>query len=127
MIMFIDDDSDMRDMCTLFLESQGYQITAAASAADGLRKIREEQPELVISDCAMPGMSGVELSECLRADPQTAHLPILLISASMRCEMGAKVSWDGFLRKPFLAETLLLEVQKLLAGIAAGAKGKVGV
>lgn len=127
MIMLIDDDVGMLDMCTLFLESKGYQITPAASAAEALIKIKRGDHELVISDCTMPGMSGLELSQTLRADPLTAHLPILLMSASMRSEVANSTCYDTFLRKPFLAEKLLVEVQKLLAGIAGSSNNKHGV
>lgn len=119
MILIVDDDMAMAETCLMFLESQGFEVNIASSGAEALARIRKGSPELLISDCVMPGMSGVELSERLRADPSTAKLPILLISGSMRREVASGASFDGFLRKPFLAENLLLEVRKLIAGISA--------
>ena len=116
MIMLVDDDIGMREICSLFLESEGFEVHVAANGADALLKMQETPPDLLITDCAMPGMTGVELSESLRADPMTAHIPILLISASLRRDIACSDCYDGFLRKPFLAEKLLVEVQKLLAG-----------
>lgn len=119
MIMLIDDDIGMREVCSLFLESKGFEVSTAASGAEALGMMKKVSPDLVISDCAMPGMSGVELSESLKADPSTAQVPILLMSASLRCDIANSSSYQGFLRKPFLAETLLAEVNKLLHDVAA--------
>lgn len=119
MILIVDDDAGMTEACSMFLEAQGLDVSVAASGVEALSKISGASYQLVISDCAMPGMGGVELSERLKADPSTAHLPILLMSASLRCEIGKSSSYDAFLRKPFLAENLLLEVRKLLAGVDA--------
>lgn len=117
MILIVDDDEGLADTCSMYLEANGFEVSVAASGADALLRIHGTSPELVISDCAMPGMSGVELSERLKADPLTAQMPILLMSASLRCEVANSTSYDAFLRKPFLGENLLLEVRKLLDGV----------
>ena len=117
MILIVDDDVGMAETCSMLLEAHGFDVSVAASGAEALLKISGRPHELVISDCAMPGMSGVELSERLKADPSTAELPILLMSASLRCEVANSTSYDAFLRKPFLAENLLVEVRKLLEGV----------
>ena len=122
MILIVDDDVGITETCSMFLEAEGFDVSVAASGAEALSKIRGASHELVISDCAMPGMSGVELSERLKADPSTAQLPILLMSASLRCDIAKGTSYDAFLRKPFLAENLLVEVHKLLDGAAAADK-----
>lgn len=119
MIMLVDDDVDMRDVCSLFLESKGYEVSVAASAAEAIQKMQGVTYELVISDCTMPDTSGVELSQSLKAHAATAQVPILLMSASARRDVADSTSYDAFLRKPFLAESLLVEVQKLLSGVAA--------
>lgn len=111
MIMLIDADVGMRDMCSLFLESKGFQVNVAANGPEALCQMRDGSHELVISDC---GISGVELCANLRADPSTARLPILLMSASMRRDVADGASCDAFLRKPFLAESFLAQVRTLL-------------
>jgi two-component system chemotaxis response regulator CheY len=118
MILIIDDDESMAETCSMYLEAHGFNVSIAASGAEALARIQANSHELIISDCAMPGMSGVELSEKLRGDPSTATLPILLMSASLRCEIADSLSYDAFLRKPFLAENLLVEVRKLLGASA---------
>jgi len=114
MIMIVDDDVAMAENCSMYLESCGFEVEVAASGSEALSRIDGHTTELVISDCAMPNMNGLELSKALKAEPSTATLPILLMSASMRCEVAPGLSYDSFLRKPFLAETLLMEVRKLL-------------
>jgi two-component system chemotaxis response regulator CheY len=108
----------MAETCSMFLEAHGFDVSVAASGAEALARIQGKSHQLIISDCAVPGMSGVELSEKLRGDPSTATLPILLMSASLRCEIANSSSYDAFLRKPFLAENLLVEVRKLLGASA---------
>lgn len=119
MILIVDDDEAMADTCSMFLESQGFEVSIASCGAQALGIIRDESPELMISDCVMPGMSGLELSSKLKADPVTAHMPILLMSGSLRGDVARNGNFDAFLRKPFLAENLLLVVRNLLIGSSA--------
>lgn len=114
MILIVDDDVAMAENCSMFLETKGFDVCVAGSGAEALSRIFDNLPELVISDCSMPGMTGIELSKRLKDNPSTAALPIVLMSASLRCDAAPGSSYDSFLRKPFLAEKLLEEVQKLL-------------
>lgn len=98
----------------MFLEAKGFQVCTAASGAEALARVADHVPELLISDCSMPGMGGVELSACMKAGAATAAVPILLMSASLRCEVAPGLAYEGFIRKPFLATKLLEEVEKLL-------------
>lgn len=114
MILIVDDDSAMAETCSMMLESHGFEVNVAFNGVDALAKIGATSHELVISDCAMPGMTGMELSQRLKADPLTAQLPVLLMSGSLRSEIAQGTRIESFLRKPFLAENLLREVRKLL-------------
>ena len=119
MIIIVDDDEAMADTCSMLLEAHGFEVSIASSGAEALSRTKGAPHQVVISDCAMPEMSGLQLSEKLKEDPVTAAMPILLMSGSLRGEVADGSSYDGFLRKPFLAENLLVEVRKLLAGEAA--------
>lgn len=114
MILLVDDDESMTDTCSLMLEAHGYEVSVAENGSSALSQMQEGAYELLISDCMMPGMSGMDLSNQLRADPRTADCPILLMSALRRCDIAPGNNYDGFLRKPFLAENLLLEVARLI-------------
>lgn len=119
MILIVDDDVAMAETCAMLLESHGFDVGTACSGAEALVMMNAGSHDLVISDFAMPGMNGLELSDRIRTAPATAHLPILLMSASRRCDIGHDASYDAFLRKPFLAEDLVGEVRKLLAAVPA--------
>lgn len=126
MILIVDDDSDLAENCSMMLESHGYDVSVVLSAADALACIARQEPDMVISDCCMPGMGGLELSQQLKGRLAEAQLPILLMSGSLQCEVAVGSSYDGFLRKPFMAEELLLEVRKLLQKYAAPNNETVG-
>lgn len=114
MILIVDDDSDFVENCSMVLESYGYDVSTALSASEALAKISDHQPDLLIADCQMPDISGVQLSEQLRTRPASERFPILLMSSSLRSRVAPGNSYDAFLKKPFLAEALLLEVRRLL-------------
>lgn len=116
MILIADDDADLAENCSMMLESHGYDVSVVASGMEALAKIAEQAPELLISDCCMPGMSGPQLCDELKARPAGKDFPILLMSGSMKCQVAPRSSFDAFLRKPFMAEELVAEVRKLLQG-----------
>ena len=114
MILIADDDSDFAENCSMLLESYGYDTKVALSGAEALAKISDTQPELLISDCCMPDFTGLQLSEQIKASPSMTGVPILLMSGYLQCRVAPGKSYDAFLRKPFLAEELLVEVRRLL-------------
>lgn len=126
MILIADDDSDFAENCSMMLESYGYDVSVVLSAEEALVTISARQPELLISDCCMPEMSGLQLSEQLKARPADGQFPILLMSGSLQCRVAGGTSYDAFLRKPFLAEDLLFEVRKLLQNCAGSAHRQEG-
>jgi two-component system chemotaxis response regulator CheY len=114
MILIVDDDANLAENCSMYLESCGYDVSVALSGEDALSQIKERQPELLISDCCMPDMSGLQLSEQLNAGPGGSQFPILLMSGWLQCQIAPGKSYDAFIKKPFLAENLLNQVEKLL-------------
>lgn len=127
MILIVEDDVDLAETCSMVLESSGYQVQVAHDAEEALRKIDEQKPDLLISDCIMQGRTGLELSKQLREHYSRSTLPILLMSGSLRSQVAYGDSFDAFLSKPFLAESLLLEVKKLLNQAAAASPKPVGI
>lgn len=116
MILIVDDDPALADNCAALLEVYGYATTVALSGREALDKIAvpDTHLDLLISDCTMPGINGMELSRRVRASAQTCMAPILLMSGSLECDIVVGDSYDAFMRKPFLAEALLAEVRRLL-------------
>lgn len=114
MILIVEDDVDLAETCLMVLETCYQDVQVAHSAEEALVKIAERQPDLVISDCVLPGRSGLELCQQLRSHHPRGTLPLILMSGSLRSQVAHGDSYDAFLNKPFPAESLLAEVERLL-------------
>lgn len=114
-ILIVDDESNMRFLIRMILESAGYDVVEAPHGAAALEQVRKSPPDLVVTDLMMPVMTGRELVERLRADPVTAGIPIVVISANPRAAVEAA---DAVLGKPFDPDALL-EATRSLSGEAA--------
>jgi CheY-like chemotaxis protein len=111
-ILIVDDESSMRFLLRMILESAGYQVLEAHHGAAALERVKESRPNLVVTDLMMPVMNGRELIGRLRADPEMASIPILLLSANPHAEVTAV---DAILGKPFDPEAVV-EAARSLAG-----------
>ncbi|WP_241472735.1 SpoIIE family protein phosphatase [Mycolicibacterium neoaurum] len=113
-VLVADDNADMRHYITRLLTGAGYAVEEASDGRHALDIIRSRPPELVVSDVMMPHLDGLELVATLRADPRTAALPVLLLSARAGAEAsidGLRAGADDYLVKPFAASELLARVQ----------------
>ncbi|MGD0239201.1 MAG: response regulator [Streptosporangiaceae bacterium] len=107
-ILVVDDEPDQRFLLRRILLRAGYEVSEANDGAAALRA--ESAPDLVVTDVMMPVMNGVELIRCLRADPATAHIPILAASGDTHLAGAA----DAVLTKPYEWSHLLALVDTLL-------------
>jgi CheY-like chemotaxis protein len=110
-ILVVEDDLDIRLLLRLLFEAAGHEVLEAHHGAAAIECIKESPPDLVITDIAMPVMDGRELVERLRSDPETAAIPVLVVSAHTRPEVPGA---DGALAKPFLPEEVLEASRALL-------------
>jgi PAS domain S-box-containing protein len=111
-VLVADDNADMREYLTRLLRPR-YAVRVVSDGAAALAAIREEPPDLVVSDVMMPGLDGMELVAAVRADPRTARIPVLLLSARAGQESaveGLAAGADDYLVKPFSAAELLARV-----------------
>ncbi len=100
-VLVVDDDPSIVDLVTVALEDEGYRVVSAAGAA-ALPLARAAQPVVILLDLMMPGMDGGEVSAHLRADPTTAAIPIVVMSAQDRPgAMSVRLLIDDRLPKPF--------------------------
>src|ERR1700738_665558 len=88
-ILIVDDEPDIRFLMRLIFEAAGYQVTEARHGVAGLKSIKARQPDLVTTDVMMPMMDGLEFIERLRGDPETAAIPILVVSGNAELATGA--------------------------------------
>ncbi|WP_407892554.1 response regulator [Scytonema sp. NUACC26] len=112
-ILLVDDNADMRDYMKRLL-SQHYQVQAVADGVAALAAVRQQLPDLVITDVMMPQLDGFGLLRELRANPDTKALPIILLSARAGKESsveGLEAGADDYLIKPFSARELLARVE----------------
>lgn len=116
-ILVVDDTPMNVKLLRDLLLVRGYQVETAASGEQGLAKVAEWRPDLVLLDVVMPGMSGYEVCRSLRADPATAALPVILVTALDPNEervKGLEAGADDFLSKPVNQPELIARVRSLL-------------
>ena len=117
-ILIIEDDPATQRLVDYTLRHEGYEVISASNGLEGLRKAREESPDLVILDIMLPGLDGYEICHRLRADPSTESMAILMFSAKAQDidkETGLKVGADDYLTKPSPPATIVAKVKELLA------------
>ena len=116
-VLVVDDDRVIQQLLEVNLELEGYEVVATASdGKEALEKIRELRPDLVILDIMMPKMDGLEVCRRLRADPQLAAIPVVLLSAraqDMDIREGLELGASAYLTKPFDPVELLEVVGRL--------------
>lgn len=128
-ILVVDDSSDNRLVYGALFEFVGFRVLEADNGDQGVRAARAWLPDVVVMDVAMPVMNGIEATRILKADPRTASIPLLILSAqdavSVRREAFV-AGCDAFLGKPAAPQRVLAEMERLLAaaptrvGTAAG-------
>ena len=114
-ILVVDDEPNMRFLVRITLEGAGYDVVEAHHGVAALERAKESRPDLVVTDLMMPVMSGRELIDRLRSNPETAAIPILILSANGSLRAGDA---DAALGKPFDPDDLLENVRALSQGKA---------
>lgn len=118
LILCVDDEPDARTILRLFLSAHGFEIIVAADAVEGLRLIGERRPDLIITDYAMPGVSGLELCRTLRDRDETHDIPIILYTG-IELDTDHSELFDRFVLKPAELDHLAREVRELLPAARA--------
>ena len=118
-VLVADDEDDIRALVALAVRKAGCVVVGSvADGAAALDLARAELPELAVLDVSMPGATGLEVCTALRADPATAEIRILLLSAGASLEdvaAGLAAGADAYLAKPFQVSGLVHQVHALVA------------
>ena len=121
-ILLIDDDVDFVEATKIVLESKPYEVIVAYDGDDGLRKAREENPDLIILDIIMPGKDGFSTAEYLKKDSELSKIPVLVLTSyaekggesSIAASGGLTLETEDYIDKPIRPEELLKRVDKYL-------------
>ncbi len=118
-ILCIEDDADMISLFRLIFERNGFDVSGATGGEDGLRKVREIKPDLVLLDLMMPHMDGWEVYQQMKADNDTKNIPVIVVTAKAQNidkVLGLHIAKvDDYITKPFSPSELLKSVEKVLA------------
>jgi two-component system phosphate regulon response regulator PhoB len=126
-VLVVEDEEDIAELLEYNLERAGYAPTVVYSGEDGLNVSRESHPDLILLDLMLPGLSGIEVCRKLKADPATAKIPVVMLTAKGEEEdiiTGFDAGADDYVTKPFRPKILLARVKAVLRRGAARPTGK---
>jgi len=121
-ILVADDEPDVLALVALHLQRAGFDVLKAVDGEQALRLARAEEPALVVLDLMMPGLSGLEVAKLMKQSPQTAGIPVLMLTAKadeVDRIVGLEVGADDYVTKPFSPREIVLRVQSILRRMEA--------
>jgi two-component system chemotaxis response regulator CheY len=116
-VLIVDDSASMRQVIAFTLEKAGFTVAQGVNGKDGLKRLEELEPELIISDLNMPEMDGLEFIRQLRARPASRLTPVLMLtteSDSTKKQQGKEAGATGWIIKPFEPQQLLQVIARVL-------------
>lgn len=116
-IIVIEDDPHILKLISQTLQREGYEVVTATDGSEGLRKVRETHPHLVILDISLPGLDGYQVCHHLRSEHATSKLPVIMVTAMSRPSdqrRGFETGADDYLSKPFVLSELITRIRSLL-------------
>lgn len=116
-ILVVEDERDLADLLVYNLQRVGYAATVAATGRSALDAVTRQHPDLILLDVMLPEISGTEIAGRLRAEPTTAAIPIVMLTAKGEEAdeiVGLKVGADDYVTKPFSMKVLLARVEAIL-------------
>ena len=117
-VIYIEDEQEMIDLVSLILSRKGYKVVGANGGREGLEKVRQENPDLVLLDLMMPDMDGWDVYQQMKADVSTREIPVIVITAkaqSIDRVLGLHIAKvDDYISKPFSPQELVESVERVL-------------
>lgn len=121
-ILIVDDDKTTRKMVSLILKSKGYEVVTAENGMEALQKLGLEKINLILTDMNMPYMDGIEFTKQVRANPEFAHIPIVMLTTEADEEeknRAYQAGVDDYIVKPATAEQIIESMKKIIKKIFA--------
>lgn len=116
-VLLVEDEPNIAEAIRFLLSRDGWRVSHVAEGDLALARIRSDRPDLVILDHMLPGLSGIEIVEAIRADadPDLAALPVLMLTARGRDRgLAERAGVDRFIAKPFANAEILAEVRAMM-------------
>jgi len=117
-VLVVEDDVDIQELVVSLLTRAGYEVLAEGNGDAGLAAALTQQPDLVILDWMMPGLSGVEVCRAMRADPRAKDIAVLMLTSKAQeadIDQAFTAGADDYMVKPFRGRELVSRVQTLTA------------
>lgn len=122
-ILLVEDERDLLELLRFNLEREGYDVATASTGAAALATAKRTPPDLVLLDRMLPGMEGIEICRVLKKRPETAAVPVIMLTAKGEeadVVKGLEAGADDYVTKPFSPRVLLARIQAVLRRSAAG-------
>jgi DNA-binding response OmpR family regulator len=116
-VLLVEDDRDILNLVKLYLEKEGFRTCTAVTGVEALKQVKSERPDLVLLDLMLAEMDGLEVCKRLRADPQLANIPIIMLTAKAEesdTVVGLELGADDYVTKPFSPKALVARIKALL-------------
>ena len=116
-ILIVDDEKDIADLISYNLEREGFTTIKALDGGKVLAVVKSQKPDLIILDLMLPGMNGLDICKAIRANPEIAHVPIIMLTAKgdeMDKIIGLEIGADDYITKPFSVKELVARVRTVL-------------
>lgn len=116
-VLIIEDEENILELISYNLGKAGYFVDGASSAEEGLKKLQQQRPDIVLVDIMLPGMSGLDLCKLLKADPVMQQIAIIIVSArgeESDIVKGLELGADDYVTKPFSPKILLARIKSVL-------------
>ncbi|MFA9432595.1 response regulator [Egicoccus sp. AB-alg2] len=117
-VLVVDDEADVRLLCRVNLEFEGYEVSEATDGETAIAEVRAGRPDVVLLDVSLPGLQGWDVLDAIKADPALRHIPVVIVSARARDEdqiRGWSQGAADYITKPFSPLALSQVLQDVLA------------
>jgi DNA-binding response OmpR family regulator len=115
-VLIVEDEKDILQLVKLYLEKEGFRTATASTGTEALKQVSSEKPDLVVLDLMLPELDGLEVCKRLRSRPETALLPIIMLTAKAEesdTVVGLELGADDYVTKPFSPKSLVARVKAL--------------
>lgn len=116
-ILIVEDEESLLKLESILLSTRGYQVTGVKDGLAALMEIERENPDLVLLDIMMPGIDGFEVCRRIKDNPDTAGIPVVMLTAKKSTadqNRGAEVGADAYVTKPFKSGRIIEIIEGLL-------------